>query len=98
MHRALLQNLLHDVFLIARAELVLENAVRGTVEDALAALLVRDEDLPPVHDLSQRHRLIVLPALYRLYALDKDHEVVLGALVVHLGLRVVSASHDGCSL
>jgi len=61
-------------------------------------LLVRDEDLPPVHDLRQRHRLILLPALYRLYALDEDHEVVLGALVVHLGLRVVSASHDGCSL
>ena len=40
LHRALLQNLLHDVFLIARAELVLENAVRGAVEDALAALSV----------------------------------------------------------
>ena len=60
-------------------------------------LLVRDEDLPPVHDLRQRHRLIILPALHRLYAVDEDHEVVLGALVVHLGLRVVSARHDGCS-
>ena len=139
LHRALLQNLLHDVFLIARAELVLENAVRGAVEDALTALpihtntlaskisplhcnkircihriicielivdderelgknlLVRDEDLPPVHDLRQRHRLIVLPVPNCLYAVDEDHEVVLGALVVHLGLRVVSARHDGCS-
>ena len=60
-------------------------------------LLVRDEDLPPVHDLRQRHRLIVLPVMYRLYAVDEDHEVVLGTLVVHLGLRVVSARHDGCS-
>ena len=59
-------------------------------------LLVRDENLPPVHDLRQRHRLIVLPAPHRLYAVDEDHEIVLGALVVHLGLRVVSARHDEC--
>lgn len=45
LHRTLLQNLLHDVFLIARAELVLENAVRGAVEDALAALPVRTNTL-----------------------------------------------------
>ena len=60
-------------------------------------LLVRDENLPPVHDLRQRHRLIVLPVLNSLYTVDEDHEVVLSALVVHLGLRVVSARHDGCS-
>ena len=60
-------------------------------------LLVCDKDLPPVHDLRQRHRLIVLPVMYRLYAVDEDHEVVLGTLVVYLGLRVVSARHDGCS-
>ena len=45
LHRALLQNLLHDVFLIARAELVLENAVRSAVEDALAALPVHTNTL-----------------------------------------------------
>ena len=45
LHGALLQNLLHDVFLIARAELVLENAVRGAVEDALAALPVHTNTL-----------------------------------------------------
>ena len=45
LHRAFLQNLPHDVFLIARAELVLENAVRGAVEDALATLPVHTNTL-----------------------------------------------------
>ena len=53
LHRALLQNLLHDSFLFVRAELVLENAVRGAVEDALAALPVHTNTLasriPPPH-------------------------------------------------
>ena len=52
LHRALLQNLLHDVFLIARAKLVLEHAVGGAVEDALAALPVHTNTLalktPPI--------------------------------------------------
>ena len=45
LHRALLQNLLHNVFLLVRAELVLKNAVRGAVEDALAALPVHTNTL-----------------------------------------------------
>ena len=66
---------------------------RGT-EDA-GNSLVRDKDLPAVHDLRERDRGVLLPVLYRLGAFDEDDEVVIRALVVHFGLLVVSTRHVG---
>lgn len=57
--------------------------------------LVRDENLPAADNLGQRDGLVALPRLQLLRALDKDNEVLVLALVVHLGLLVVSAGHDG---
>jgi hypothetical protein len=61
----------------------------------LLGLLVGDEDLEAVDDLSERHALVLLPLLNGLGALDEDNEVLALALVVALGLGGVSA-HVGC--
>ena len=53
-----------------------------------------DKDLPPTHDLRERHRLVLLPLLHGLLAVDEDDKVLIGALEVHLGLGGVSARHD----
>jgi hypothetical protein len=63
--------------------------------DGDLGLLVGDEDLEAVDDLSERHALVLLPLLNGLGALDEDNEVFALALVVALGLGGVSA-HVGC--
>jgi hypothetical protein len=55
---------------------------------------VGDKHLPGVDNLCQRDRLVALPRLKLLGALDKDNEVLVLALVVYLCLLVVSAGHD----
>ena len=52
------------------------------------------ENLPPAHHLRQRHAAILLPLLDRLGAIHEDDEVVVLALVVDLGLGVVSLHDD----
>jgi hypothetical protein len=58
--------------------------------------LVRDKDFPPAHNLCERNRRVLLPVLDGFRAVDEDDEVVVLALVVHLGLLVVSARHIDC--
>lgn len=60
-------------------------------------ILVRDKDLPAVHDLSKRNGLVLLPVSDCLGGFGKDDKVILLALEVNLGLSCVS-SHNGGSL
>lgn len=127
---SLLDDLSDDVLLLGGAELVLELAFRGGVEDTLGAvpgsrcqcllhwthcrrhrllplqcaacnrngvhLLVRDEDLPAIHDLRQRDGLVGLPVLGDLRILDEDDVVVVLALVVDL--CVLRIAPHGCCM
>jgi hypothetical protein len=60
------------------------------------SLLVGDEDLEAVNDLSKGDTLVLLPVLNGLSALSEDNEVVVVALVVDSDLGSVSAHLDMC--
>ena len=57
-------------------------------------VLVCDEDLPSTDDLRQWNALVLLPILNSLRRVNEDDEVVTLALVVDLGLGIVS-THVG---
>jgi hypothetical protein len=60
------------------------------------SLLVGDEDLEAVNDLSKGDTLVLLPVLNGLSALSEDNEVVVVALVVDSDLGSVSAHLGMC--
>ena len=49
------------------------------------------KDLPAIDDLSKRNAAVFLPVLHRLLRLHKDHEVVVLALEMNLGLSGVTS-------
>lgn len=57
-----------------------------------------NEDLETADDLRQRNRAVILPIFDSLDIINKYHEVLILALVVHLGLGGISARHGGDSI
>lgn len=54
------------------------------------------EDVEAVHNLDERNALVLTPPLHSFGALDNDDEIVMFALVVHLGTFSVGTRHcDG---
>lgn len=90
---ALSEDLLHDLILVAGAELVLKLSLASGVEDTLLAVL-RDHNLPASDNLGHGDTAVGLPLLKLFLALDEDGELIaVAALVEDLSLRSVSASH-----
>lgn len=58
-------------------------------------ILMSNENLPSVHDLSKRDGLVVAPLLEDLLVVDEDDVVVRGTLVDDLGDGFTATSH-GC--
>lgn len=56
LHVALLEDLLHDVLLLVRAELILEHAVRRSVEDTLVAVPISCVSIVPSSTLASSSR------------------------------------------
>ena len=54
---------------------------------------MRDKDLKPAHDLSERDGTITLPFLHSLTILNEDDEVLFFARVVDFRLSCVSTRH-----
>lgn len=52
-----------------------------------------DEDLPAIHDLSERDAAVISPLLQDLEIIDEDNEVLGLAFVEDLGGGIVSTSH-----
>ena len=61
------------------------------------SLLVGDEDLESIDHLCKRDASVLLPALYNIFALNENNEVLIGALVVDFGNLRLSCRHDSCS-
>ena len=53
-----------------------------------------DENLPAGHHLREWDALVLPPLVEDIHAVDEDDEIIVGALVVHLSLLVVTARHD----
>ena len=73
---------------------MLPGAVPGANGGVERDLLVGDEDLEAVDDLSKGNAPVLLPVLDGLTALSEDNEVVAVALVVDSDLGSVSAHVD----
>jgi hypothetical protein len=93
---ALLEDLDDDILLLGAAKLGLKSALGGSVEGSLVAVVVGDEDLEAVDDLSKGNAPVLLPVLHSLSVLSEDNEVVAIALVVDSDLGSVSAHVDVC--
>jgi len=90
-----LEDLRNDLFVFCGAELILQGSLAGAIKDTLGTVAMRNKDLPAADDLLERDGAVLAPVVYGLHVIDKDDEVVMLALVEHLGHGVVSARHCG---
>ena len=79
---------MHSFFLSFSLQLEIER------ELIKSNILVSNENLPSVHDMSKRNGLVGAPLLEDLLVIDEDDEVVRGALVDDLGDAFTATSHD----
>jgi hypothetical protein len=90
---ALLQDGLDHLILVLGVEFGGHLDFRGTVVVALSTLLVGDKDLEAGDKVSQGDAGVALPLVVGLDIINKDNEVLVGALVVDLGLGSLASNH-----